>query len=189
MAKDTSKRPILWGNQTTDTEAVAGIEGTFLFEERDPSYVPGHGEIVMANDIAKGHLPEHEKRRYYERFGTGPKALPMDLAWVRVSGVDGNRSYNADISAADWRRKGYRPATLDDLKKQGWEVPPTAHVEADGTIRREDVALWIVDGDRARALEAYQARVNAEFHAIQAREAHDGTPISVAEERREILNL
>lgn len=187
--KDTSKKPILWGTATTDTEAVAGIEGTFLYEERDPSYVPGHGEIVMANDIAKGDLPESEKQKYYARFGASPQQLPADLCWVRTTGINGARSYTADVSAAEYRRLGYRPCKVEDLESLGWGIPPTAHVEADGTIRREDTALWIIDGARARALEQYRARVNAEFHAVRGKNADDGTPISVKQETRETLSF
>lgn len=177
-----AKKPLLFGVQTNDSE-VKHFADEYAYENFDPSYVPGYGEQQKANDIATSQqLTTAQKAAYYQRYGKQPGQMPAELMWVRVSGVNGAHSTNAAITATEYRRKGYRQATVADLEKHGWGMPPTAHVEADGSIRREDVALWIVDGERARYNAAEQAAINAEFHALKPSEGHGtSTPIEVIE--------
>ena len=148
MATDSNikSKPLLFGNAKLDATAIEDIE-KFQDQGFDWSYVPGYGEQRILN--------EHAVR-------DGQRPVPIDnLYWVRVSRTDGS---NVDYrEAVNVSRLGYRACTIDDLRERGWGMPPSAHVAADGTIRREDVALAIVDSDRAGKNKKRQQAINAEF--------------------------
>lgn len=164
------KKPLLWAQETSDSEQLHEADA-YAWENFTPGWVPGYDEVVKANTIAGNPtLSRQMKEHYYKQLGTGPRALPGRLKWVRVAGVDGARSYNASVDLAEWRRQGYRPATLAVLEEAGMRLPPTAYVDVDGTIRREDTALWFVDEARAQANDRKRDQYNAEFHSIRARE-------------------
>jgi hypothetical protein len=144
--KESKQKPLLFGNAALDATAIEDIE---KFEEQgfDWSYVPGYSEQRQLN--------EHAVR-------DGHKPTPMDkLFWARVARTDGSDVDYRD--AVGTSRLGYRACTIDDLRERGWGMPPSAHVAADGTIRREDTALAIVDFDRAQKNKQRQERINAEF--------------------------
>jgi hypothetical protein len=167
MPKNPSEKPVLWGNNTTDSAQIHE-EDNYAWEHFTPGYTPGYSEVVKVNQLAQSTvLTTAQKEKLYKELRARPRELPMRLKWVRVSGPDGGRSYNANVDLATWRRLGYRPCTIDVLTNAGMKVPPTAHVETDGTIRREDVALWYVDAARARRNEIEQARINADFHSMR----------------------
>lgn len=133
----------------------------------DPSYVGGYSEIVQANDIAasddlkflNAHAGTRTKRKedVYKLIGTGPQELDCQLSWQRVASPSGSHSYSAAVQLMNAEQEGWRAATLDDLKNRGFGMPPTAHVAADGTIRRLDTALHIRDGEVARKWERFRA--------------------------------
>lgn len=196
MAK--GPKPVLWGTEETETDRdfMADMR---ISEEFDPSYIPGYSEIAKANDLAASNAADSVKRHYYKQIGAAPRELPYQMAWVRVRGVDGERSPNADVGASEWRRRGYRPLPAAELQPGGslyehfgWRMPPAAHVSADGTICREDTQLWAIDGARANALEQARLAYTKEFHEPREREASSGferTSIHFAEEDRRTLNL
>lgn len=140
------RKPLLFGSNQLDAAALEDIE-KFEEENFDYSYVPGYSEQRRLNELA---------------VRDGHKATPMDkLYWARVSRTDGSDVDYRD--AVTVSRLGYRACTIDDLKERGWGMPPAAVVAPDGTIRREDTALAIVDSDRAKKNQVRQDRINAEF--------------------------
>lgn len=180
-----AKKPLLFGKENSSQDEAQNPSMADSDEVRpfyDASSVPGHAEITLANDIDQSRLPDHVKRGYYKRFGTDPKPLPAELRWVRESGPDGSRSYNAEVTKMQYRRDGYRPATTDDLRRAGYGLPVAGEVLADGSIRREDTRLYIIDGDRARELES-EARERA--NASSEREAAHPGDVWLAVEDRE----
>lgn len=171
-----AKKPTLWGDATTSNERAHLADG-FAYEHMTPSWVPGYDEFIKANEIEGNRtLSRTMKDKLLRDLGARPKKLAIHPTWVRVSAPDGGRSYNASVDLGSWRRLGYRPATLEVLETAGMSLPPTAYVDADGTIRREDTALWYVDAERHAANEAAQARFNADFHALKP--AETGNPES-----------
>lgn len=147
MAKEpAAQKPMLFGNMQFDAASIEDVE-KFEGEGFDWSYVPGYSEQRRINELA---------------VRDGKKAIPLDkLYWARVSRVDGtNVDYREAVTVS---RLGYRACTVEDLKERGWGMPPGAHVGADGTIRREDTALAIVDSDKAKKNQKKQQLANAEF--------------------------
>lgn len=142
----SKNKPLLFGDARIEATAIEDIE---RFEDQgfDWSYVPGYSEQRIMN--------EHAVR-------DGHKPMPLDrLYWARVARTDGSDvDYREAVNTA---RLGYRACTIEDLKERGWGMPPAAHVAEDGTIRRQDVALAIVDEDRARRNRVRQEHANAEF--------------------------
>lgn len=161
------EKPVLWGNAQNDSVQLHEADD-YAWDNFTPGYVPGYDEVVKANEVANNRsLSQTAREKLYTQLRAQPRALPVEFHWVRVAGIDGGRSYNASVDLATWRRQGYRPATMQVLEEHGFKMPPTAHEEADGTIRREDVALWYVDAERARRNKIEQARFNADFHAVR----------------------
>ena len=183
-------KPLVLPQDLPDT-IRASMADAFLWEERTPDYVPGHAELVMANEIsANRRLSTEEKEKHFQRLGTRGGPLPAELGWVRILGVNGGYSASASIDAAEWKRKGYKPAREEDLKRLGWKLPPAAHVEPDGTIRREDTALWIVDGDLARLHERRRLEAARDSDKPVDTTGHSQhQPITVREETRETVTL
>ena len=166
-------KPVLWGNETPES-VRAHTADDFAWENFTPSWVPGFDEFQKANEIAACRtMSRSAKERIYSQLGAGPKKLAIFPKWVRVTSPDGGRSYNANIDLTSWRRLGYRPATVEILEAAGMRLPDTAYVDADGTIRCEDTALWYVDAERHERNRRERARFNAEFHAFKDIETGD----------------
>ena len=150
MSKDSNiqskQKPLLFGSATIEATAIEDIE-KFESQNFDWSYVPGYSEQRRLNEQAVKH---------------GAKPVPLDrLYWARVSRTDGsNVDYREAVTIS---RLGYRACTIDDLRERGWGMPPAAHVAPDGSIRREDVALAIVDSDRAEKNSRRQRADTASF--------------------------
>jgi hypothetical protein len=165
MAKD---KPLLWGANTS-VNVQEHEANEFAYEHFSPAWVPGYDEHLKANEIAQNPLlTQAQKEHLFSVIGAGPKKLPIRVAWVRVTAPDGGRSYNANVDLSSWRRRGYRPANVETLTAAGMRVPDTAWIDSDGTIRREDTALWFVDEERAARGDRERDRFNAEFHALKA---------------------
>lgn len=190
--KNPAEKPLVFAGSTTDSQQLhEGDE--FAWEHFTPAWVPGYDEHVKANEIARNpRLTRGQKEKLLQDLGAAPKELSARVAWVRARGADGGRSYNASIDQASWRRKGYRPATVEDLAQHQLVLPPTAHVDTDGTIRRVDCDLWIVDESKARAFDRMHAQMNADFHSLKAAETQDGEVPYIdvlEEERRNAIDL
>lgn len=143
---NSKQKPLLYGDGVLDAKALEDI-ATFEDQGFDYSYVPGYSEQRRMN--------EHAIR-------DGMKPLQIDkLFWARAARPDGsNVDYREAVTVS---RLGYRACTLDDLRERGWGMPPAAHVAADGSIRREDTVLAIVDNDRARKNQRRQQEATAAF--------------------------
>ena len=88
----------------------------------------------------------------------------------------------SDEGMVEWLRLGYRACGVDDLESFGFGFPPTAHVGSDGLIRRGDVALFVVDDDRAERNRIRQKRINEEF---ASREVMSGDTGEIYEDKKE----
>ena len=141
-----SKKPLLFGDKTFDAERLDEVE--FAEDNWDYSYVPGYSEQRRDNDkrVARGEAPVAIDRLY----------------WARVGGVHGgDPDYRQRVGT---QRLGYTACTVDDLKARGWGFPPASYEAADGLIRRDDLALCVVDNARAEKNRIRQEQINAEFH-------------------------
>jgi len=145
----------------------------------DPSRIEGYSEIVQANDIAKADpLRFGEAHRTakvirsqedaYKVIGARPQELPVEFAWLRVSGPAGATSASADAEIdAYTANQGYIPCTkerFDQLASlYGYKFNDVLwHVAEDGTIRRgADSALFFRSGEVARMWERHQAESTA----------------------------
>ena len=157
-------KPLLFGD-ASPVEKISKSDRRFKYMH--PDRIGGYSEQVQANDIEKAQVPvdgiqggltQQQKEAYYQRFGTEPKELPVQFKWLRVSDAAGNNSGSADVEMMYARNDGWELITVktpEEFKERfGYDFPDTGRIRPDGTIRRMDVALAYVDGDRAREIEA-----------------------------------
>lgn len=166
-------KPLLWGDTTLDAkriEEMRAIEAAW-----DRAYVPGYSEARRDNELAV-------------RDGKRPRTIPR-LQWVRVGHLDAKDVGNKDM--LEWAFLGYRFVEEKDLKEWGFGMPPAAHVDASGKIRREDAALAYVDAEQHARNVARQAQVNAEFHAQaeEPRRGERGADIEVSSTVRRLADI
>ena len=152
------EKPLLYGDATIDAKR--------LLEElpaaEDNSYVPGYSEKRRANEV---------------RVKEGHEPLPLPrLQWIPIGTVSGDAAPTRDTM--QFYRLGYRFMTKDVLEGMGFELPPAAHVAADGTIRREDLGLACVDWE---TYEINKAKLEAENRAQQQNVAVDNPELQVLE--------
>lgn len=160
-------KPLLFGEDDPRRKAQRARGGLA------PDYIPGYSELVQARDIAKAEhfydgiehrgLTDAQKRVYYERFGTKPVDSEWEFSWQRVSGPGGENSYNASTALMLAENDGWELVQLKakDIKRAkeefkerfGYGFPPAAHLMPDGSLRRLDVALYVMRGHTWRALE------------------------------------
>ena len=134
-------KPLLFGDTTLDADRIEEIRALDYVWDR--SYVPGYGELRREN--------EHRVKR-------GEKPLPCPrLQWIRLNQLDGREVGDRDM--LEWAMNGYRFMDQTELEQFGFRLPPTGYVDAQGRIRREDLALAFVDEE--------QARKNKERRAVQ----------------------
>ena len=143
----TPRKPLIFETNPFDEERLDDIE--FASAQFDPSYIPGYGE----------------KRNENQMRGRDRKPLMgmPRLQWVRISKKSGIQVNESDEGMLDWLKLGYKACGVDDLQNMGFGFPPTAHVGADGLIRRGDLALFFVGEDRAERNRLRQKRINEEF--------------------------
>jgi hypothetical protein len=149
------------------------------WEDQDATYIPGYSEAVKANDLSMSRtVSNKEKERYYKRWGTGPRKLPFEFVYLRMTNAAGGASHSAAIDRMAYQQAGYKICTKDDylalqdqypeiLKGTPWEAG-SAILEPDNTIRRLDSALFVVmtDNPRYLAWQRRRAEENARFHAM-----------------------
>lgn len=140
------QKPLLYGDGMLDARQLDDI-AKMEDQNFDYSYVPGYSEQRQIN--------EHAVR-------DGLKPIPLDkLYWARAARPDGsNVDYREAVTVS---RLGYRACTIEDLRERGWGMPPAAHIAADGSIRREDTVLAIVDSGTAKKNQRRQQEKTAEF--------------------------
>lgn len=157
-----SKKPVLFDTNALNDQQIASETNPLVIEHMDPAWVPGYSEVVKANDLSQSKiLSDADKAVYYRRFGSGPKKLKYEFAWLRMVGPSGTVSYRADADRMQWSARGWRPVIVDLADPMKYlstlgitAVPPAAHVEPDGTIRRLDDALFYVDTEDPRYVAA-----------------------------------
>jgi hypothetical protein len=168
----------------------------------DPGRIEGYSEIIKANDIAKAddlvfreQNQGRTKEDLYKQIGSGPRKLKYEFAWLPVSGAAGGISQAAS-QQLDWymTREGFRLATLAEVRAEGFNIGPSAHEAADGTIRRgSDVALYLRSGEVARKWERYRAEKAAQAEGAtlpdRFEEGDYASETFVAEEERTRTNL
>jgi hypothetical protein len=161
---------------TEPTQTPKAVKPTiFANEERfdpfsqdgslDPGRIEGYSEIIKANDLDMADdltfrdIHGKTKDEMWRLIGAKPRKLNFQFAWLPVSGVAGGISQAAAIQLDHYQtREGFQLANEADLSSRGCKLPPTAHIAADGTIRRgADVALYIRSGEVARKWERYRA--------------------------------
>lgn len=166
---DTKKKPALFSDERTDAERFnpALHRGAL-----DPSRIPGYSEIVQANDIDQADdlwFREQNngltKEDVYKQIGAQPQELPVEFAWLPISGTAGAPSANqARVLDRYVNAEGFRLATDEDLTRHGYGFPPSARVAEDGTIRRgSDTALYVRSGEVARMWERFKFEEQAKL--------------------------
>lgn len=129
-----------------------------------PSYIHGYSNVKRENAL---------------RARDGLDQIPLPRAqWVRISKGGGENVSSTDEAMHNWRKLGYRAVGLDDLEALGWDMPATAHVAADGTIRRGDLALFMVSEARAQHNREVEARVKTEAKAAELAPQHEGLSLT-----------
>lgn len=144
----------------------------------DPSWVHGYSEIVQANDIAQVDDLDFQnamrdaggkiktKEDVYKLIGARPQQLPIELAWLPISGPNGENMSPDQRRQLDQyeNRMGFRPATKDVLDEHGYTLSRSAYIGEDGMIRRgPDVGLYYRSGEVARKWKAHKQRRAAEY--------------------------
>ena len=166
----------------------------------DPSRIPGYSEVVQANDVAKAdelrfrtqHAGKLKQEDVYKSIGADPKALDVEYQWLRITGPGGGDSYTANVELDKAVQQGFRKANRSVLEHFGHGFPPAAHEEADGTIRRMDVALYYRSGEVARKWERYYAEESAKREGARTESFRDGAfsaPVVETERSREFVEL
>lgn len=127
------EKPLVFANSYFDDPRMDALE--YAAREWDAAYVPGYSELKTENQIreSKG-LPRIEAPR---------------LQWVRITRTGGGDVSGGDAQLVSYMGLGYRACGVADLKENGWGMPPAGWVGPDGTIRRDDQALFIVGEKRA----------------------------------------
>lgn len=188
-------KPLLFG--TTYAEDIERLTAVNEIMENDAGYIPGYSEQVRANEIANidptvenfttsKHIKINGlnlRDHYIKMYGT-PKPLPVRFKWVRVEDQHGDdNTPNIRNDLLPYMKDGYKFVKTEDMealsKEYGYGMPPAGVVAPDGTIRRGDVALVVVDAEGAARADARKARENAE------REAGSGYPGISVERNRE----
>lgn len=164
----------------------------------DPGRIEGYSEIVKANDIDKADALRFREQNGYTKedafkmVGAGPRKLKYEFAWLPVSNPTGGISPHLARQLDHFTtREGFVLASEELVKEEGFGLPPTAVVAADGTIRRGfDVALYVRSGEVARKWERYKAEKAAEAEGAKLPEAFqkDGYEAPTFREREERIS-
>lgn len=134
-------KPLLFGDKTFDGDRIDEIRK--VDDMWDRSYVPGYGERRRENEWL---------------VRDGKKPVPtIRLQWIRIGHVDGREVGDRDM--LEWAMNGYQFITKEELKQNGYGMPPTAYVDSQGRIRREDLALAFIDEEQAAKNVARQAQL------------------------------
>lgn len=177
-------KPLLFADDVPAADKRA-VELKYVREEFDKFYIPGYSEVVKANDLSKNRAQiidqaGQTKQDYYQRWGTGPRDLPFEFVWVRVTDPAGRTTgTNIGIDRFHYTEKGYRPCTVQDFERlkeklPTLDFPPAAEKAEDGTIRIQDSALFVVDTNDRRFLLAQRDLAEANRAALNPRSDRRG---------------
>lgn len=190
-------KPVILNDYRSQSEEAFEFnpEAFMAGQNIDSTYIPGYSEIVKANDIEKADdlqfQVQHQKtgitkQKLYKLVGADPRPLPFVFRWLRATGVDGTVNSNVARDLLEYTRKergGYRIVNwFDDeeklFKPNGWGFPPAARLDrTDGTIRLDDLALYVVDGRAERAWENWVAEHTRDMESNPG--SPDGVPMTV----------
>ena len=141
-------KPLLFGDATLDADRIEEIRAQDDIGW-DRSYVPGYSEVRRANEL---------------RVRDGKRPVEQDrLQWIRLNTSDGKEVGDRDMLG--WALTGYQFITVQEMKDRGFGMPPTAYVDTQGRIRREDLALAFVDYAQSRKNIDREAVTRAAFQA------------------------
>ena len=184
MAK---QKPVILSDYKSDTDDF-GFDPSIFGETNDPYYIPGYTEQCKANDVEKADdfrfREQHQsdgitkQKLYDEVIKCQPRALPYVFSWLRVIGIDGTANANVVRDMYEYTKRGYKKVNWHEDQERifsanGWGMPPGAVIEADGTVRRDDLALFVVDGRAERAWEKWLAEYTASLESSKS-ENEDG---------------
>lgn len=187
-------------NRVADAEVEELIARNRQLEDSyDPYYIPVYSERLRANEIAAADphvwherykLTNITKESVLRSIGADPAPLPVHFASLRVASADGTTNANVSRDMMPFTRWGYRPAIWpSDFEPHGFGQPPGYTVKADGTLHRDDLQLFVVDGRLERARKESLAR------EVEAREQpairQDGGAVitSTTEKYQETVNF
>lgn len=121
--------------------------------DRDGTYVPGFSEMRRARDLKVAEVVNHKASR------ADIPELPVNLRWARNQTKAGQPD---SFKTFGHSGKGYRMATKADIG-QPWltAIPPGAELNADGTIRKADVALMVATKEQAAKNARFKADATA----------------------------
>lgn len=132
-ASEAPSKPLVFVDNPFDDERTDAVEG--YAGDWDNSYVPGYSEARRENEL---------------RRAQGKDDVPIPkLYWARVSTGDGSFLGESDEGMMQTLQLGYVATGKDDLESMGFGMPPQAHVDENGLIRRGDAALFHISAERA----------------------------------------
>lgn len=192
MPSNDNSKPVLFSDDVVRFDPRRRNSG-------DPSWIGGYSEIVQANDIDKAddlYFREQNNGRtkedVYKQIGAKPRKLPVEFAWLPISGPAGGASPTQASEVRKYQRdQGFRRCSRAIFDRLSEEYGPFEFDDAtwweaeDGSIRRGyDVALFYRSGEVARNWEQYMAEeaAKAEGHTMPANLTEGGYEAPTFEE-------
>lgn len=199
MTKKPGKPLILtdYARQTDDEVEALIAKNRQLEDSFDPMFIDGYTQVMQANAIAaadnldwanKYEKTGITKRSVYETIQAQPHELPLHFTAIRVSGMDGTHNANVSRDMAEYTRWGYEPAKVEvHFTPNGWKPPLGYTVQSDGTLRRDDLQLFVVDARAEKARLELLARraAEAESPAVKLERQSNVEFEGTSERRRE----
>lgn len=166
-----------------------------LEDDFDPMFIDGYTQVQKANAISgadeidwaiKYKDTNIKKSDVYNTIGAQPRELPLHFTAIRVTGMDGTHNANVSRDMAEYSRWGYEPAKVDiHFTPHGWKPPLGYTVQSDGTLRRDDLQLFVVDARAEKARLELLARRTAEAENPQVKlDRQSGSEFEGSAERR-----
>lgn len=164
-------------------------------DDFDPMFIDGYTQALKANEIAaadpldwanKNKETGITKKKVYNTIGSQPREVPVRFQAIRVIGMNGTHNANVSRDMAEYTRWGYRPAKYpEDFQPHGFGQPLGYTVQSDGTLRRDDLQLFVVDARAEHARLELLARRAAEAENPDVkRERDSGVEFEGSTERR-----
>jgi hypothetical protein len=177
MSKKPGKPMILtdYAKENDDDIEALIARNRQLEDDFDPMYIAGYTEVLKANSIKeadsldwanKYEKTNLTKSKVYDIIGAQPHEIPLRFTAIRVVGMDGTHNANVSRDLAEYTRWGYKPATVQDHFRPHGFTPPLGYtVQTDGTLRRDDLQLFVVDARAEKARLELLARRAQEAEA------------------------
>lgn len=202
MADKKSKPVILtdYDRQAMDDVEALIARNRQMEDDFDPYYIPGYTEVLKANEIKAAddftwmerHRETHlTKEKVLKTIGAEPRTLPVYFKPLRVQSADGAASSTVLSDMRPYAKWGYRPAIWPaDFEQHGFGQPPGFVVRPDGTLHRDDLQLFVVDGRAERARLELLAREARERENMASFKSAEGVQFAgTAEHYSETVNF